>query len=143
MLIDAAGNKVEKRRLIQWRYDRNTESLTVARAMEKKVSAFVTYAKGLIGSPRGITGKGMPRLHADFARLEALSKEVEAQLAVLPEGSVGLRSLVYEVRSCIDCSDDRRLCKDMVEELGTFRENIAEMQKLVTADLARLKQLPK
>jgi hypothetical protein len=160
MLIDAARDTDEKRRLLAWRRDRNTESVAAARRLERKLSAFVSYALRIIDSPRMddySTGtsveavardivNGNPclvRMRADFVKLNELNAEIDASLALLPSGSIGLKSLTFQARSCVDCSNDRSLCRDMKPEFETFRENIAEAEKLVTADAARLRKLTK
>jgi hypothetical protein len=152
MVIEAAPDEDEKRKLTRFRHDRNVLSVDRGRRVLAKVRALYRYAISTIRSPRsshystpnassGVLTKelvaGNPclnRVRKDTARIQALYGEVDSQLPGLPQGFVGLRAALIYARSCLDCGDDRSGCADMLDQINNVAAVLAEREKLIAAD---------
>jgi hypothetical protein len=159
LILKATSTPSEKRELLRVRYRRNTQSVDAAMALMGKVMAFASYARSIISSPRSgayqnpgasldeqaqeIAGGNpcLTRMRADFARIDSLDQEVEAQLSALPIGFVVIRSTLSYAKFCVNCGSDRSSCKDMSDSIKDANEVIAEWKKLVASDRKALATL--
>lgn len=163
MIIKASSTQDEKLNLLQTRYERNSKSVNAAVAILAKVNALASYARSIIASPRssahaknGATldeqaeepASGNPcltRMRSDFAKVDSLDHDVEGQLGLLPIGFVELRTTLSFAKACVDCSNDRSMCKDMMDSLKVSNQNLSDWRKSLSADkktIATLNLLP-
>lgn len=138
MLI-AAAPREEARALRGERIARNRAAIAKYNAITMRVEGLHAYAMRSRSLPRGVSEDCMPRMRADFARADALRTELDAQLPELPFGSVGARSWIANLRSCLDCSDDRSGCDSALEERALHLEARKSWEDELKADERALK----
>lgn len=143
MLLEAAGPD-EKRELLRWRLEKNKRSLASARALLAKVKQLRTYAQSLAGSPRDVSPECISRMRADFARIDALDKEIMAALPSLPQGFVGIRGTLVYAKGCVNCDEGSRWqCAELGGNIKLVDEVLASQQALVSQDEKAVAKLGK
>lgn len=139
-LVLAAAPDDEARALRAERLKRNTAALQRLQLLVDKAEALHAYARKLPPAPRGLGDACMTRMRADFARVDAVQRELRTQLRTLPYGASLLNDWLVSVRSCLDCSDDRKGCETALTDREFFlKETIEHWRAQNAADASVLK----
>ena len=143
----------EQKLLRKVRLDGNIAELKLTRAYYVRAKAIIDYALSIVGSPRASyydkpnanfdetvqeIANGNPcrvRMKRDFDRIEDLVNEIEQKRPqMIGMSAAQLEVVLRESKSCLDCSDDRMMCKELRTDLGDVSEILDDGDKFVTKD---------
>ncbi len=138
-VIEGAASSAEAKTLRAERVKRNAAAMVALEPLLKRVRDIVAKGNRLNAPGRTLSPDCATRMGEDFRTIDALKAEVEDALGVIPIGLVGLKSTLSLAKSCLDCSPNREMCKDMNEDMKSNDEIISDWAKMNSKDAAALR----